>query len=141
MKLVDLNVLVYATDARTDRHEPASRWLHAAMAGTETIGLPVAVTVGFVRLTTNPRVMRSPLDTGAAIDIVQTWLGRTNVTVPHPTPRHYDVLRELLAATGRGGNLVNDAHLAALSIEHGAQLCTFDTDFARFPGLVTTTPV
>lgn len=140
MKLVDLNVLVYATDTTTARHQQARRWLDAAMSGTETIALPVAVTVGFIRLTTNPRVMNSPLDSATAIGIVRTWLARSNVTVPHPTIRHYDVLEELLAATGRGGNLVSDAHLAALAIEHGAELCTFDTDFTRFPGLVTVAP-
>lgn len=140
MKLVDLNVLVYATDTATRHHRAARQWLDAAMGGTKTIALPVAVTVGYVRLTTNPRIMRSPLTPRAAIDVVRTWLGRSNVTVPVPTERHYDVLQELLESTGVGGNLVSDAHLAALAIEHGAELCTFDTDFSRFPGLVTVRP-
>lgn len=140
MKLVDLNVLVYATDEATRHHAVARGWLDTAMTGTETIGLPTAVTVGFVRLTTNPRVMRAPLTPERAVDIVRTWLGRSNVTVPQPTTRHYDVVEELLRAVGVGGNLVSDAHLAALAIEHGAELCTFDTDFVRFPGLVSVRP-
>lgn len=140
MKLVDLNVLIYATDTAAKHHERSSEWLDTAMRGTETVGLPTAVTVGFIRLTTNPRVMREPLDPSIAVDFVRHWLARPNVTVPQPTARHYDVMRELLVATGTGGNLVTDAHLAALAIEHGAELCTFDADFTRFPGLVTVTP-
>lgn len=140
MKLVDLNVLLYATDADTKHHRAARRWLDAAMTGTDTVGLPVAVTVGFVRLTTNPRVLRRPLAPAEAIGIVRVWLGRSNVTVPAPTERHFDVLQELLEATGTGGNLVSDAHLAALAIEHGASVCTFDGDFDRFPGVVTVRP-
>lgn len=140
MKVVDLNVLIYATDSGTKHHAAANAWLDQAMNATETVGLPTAVTVGFVRITTNPRIMRQPLQPGAAVDIVRSWLARTNVTVPQPTPRHYDLLQELLEATGVGGNLVGDAHLAALAIEHGAQLCSFDTDFRRFPGLVLIEP-
>ena len=133
MKVVDLNVLVYASDTATRHHDSAKRWFDDVMRSTETVALPTAVTVGFVRLTTNPRVM-------TAIDIVRGWLGRRNVTVPQPTARHYDVLQELIEATGVGGNLVSDAHLAALAIEHGAELCTFDNDFSRFPGLSTVRP-
>jgi len=140
VKIVDLNVLIYAADTATKHHVGARAWLDRAMAGTETIGLPTAVTVGFVRLTTNPRVMRSPLPAGRAVEIVRTWLRRSNVTVPQPTARHYDLIEELIEATGVGGNLVSDAHLAALAIEHRAELCTFDADFSRFPGLVTVRP-
>lgn len=137
MKLVDLNVLVYAIDSTARHHPTAAGWLDHALAGSETIGVPTAVTVGFVRLTTNPRIMASPLTPETAVQIVRTWLTRPNVTAPHPTARHYDLIAELLDATGVGGNLVSDAHLAALAIEHGAELVTFDSDFARFPGLVT----
>lgn len=137
MKLVDLNVLVYAVDSTARHHPAAAGWLGHALAGSETIGVPTAVTVGFVRITTNPRIMASPLTPAAAVEVVRTWLTRPNVTVPQPTSRHYDLIAELLDATGVGGNLVSDAHLAALAIEHGAQLVTFDSDFARFPGLVT----
>lgn len=140
MKLVDLNVLIYATDSATRHHTSAKTWLDRAMTGTETIGLPTSVTVGYVRITTNPRIMKSPLAVGRAVDMVRIWLARPNVTTPQPTDRHYGVLEELLNSIGVGGNLVSDAHLAALAIEHGAALCTFDTDFARFPGLVTDRP-
>lgn len=140
MKVVDVNVLLYATNDRSRHHESARSWLDAAMTGTETVGLPTAVTVAFLRLTTNPRVLVDPLAPTTAIGIVRTWLERPNVSVPQPTERHLDVLDELLAATGAGGNLVSDAHLAALAIEHGAELCSYDADFSRFPGLVWRTP-
>ena len=131
MKLVDLNVLVYAVDSTARHHPAAAGWLDHALAGSETIGLPTAVTVGFVRLTTNPRIIPSPLTPGAAVGVVRTWLTRPNVTAPHPTARHYDLIAEMLEATGAGGNL------AALAIERGAELVTFDSDFAGFHGLVT----
>lgn len=140
MKIVDLNVLIYATDTESKHHNSARSWFDTAMASSSTIGLPTAVTVGFVRLATNPRVMLRPLNPNQAIDIVESWISRSSVSVPQPTARHYTVLRELLDATGVGGNLVSDAHLAALAIEHGAELCTYDSDFTRFPGVVSFRP-
>ena len=140
MKVVDVNVLLYAADERTDFHAEAKAWLDAAMTGTETIGLPTAVTVGFVRIATNPRVMNVARSPREATDIVRIWLDRPNVTVPQPTARHLDLLTELLEATGVGGNLVPDAHLAALAIEHGAEMVSYDNDFSRFPGLVWRSP-
>jgi toxin-antitoxin system PIN domain toxin len=140
LRIVDLNVLLYATDTESAHHETAKAWLDDAMRGAGTIGLPTAVTVGFVRITTNPRIMRRPLKAAAAIEIVQGWLARSNVTVLEPTERHYAVLLELLEATGVGGNLVTDAHLGALAVEHGAELWSFDNDFDRFPGVVWRRP-
>lgn len=140
MKIVDLNVLIYATDTESKHHDSARSWLDTAMASSSTIGLPTSVTVGFVRLVTNPRVMVRPLKPNRAIDIVESWINRSSVSVPQPTARHYTVLRELLDATGVGGNLVSDAHLGALAIEHGAELCTYDSDFTRFPGVVSFRP-
>lgn len=135
MRIVDANVLIYATDDRTPHHRSARTWLDDAMASSGTIGLPTAVTVAYIRLITNPRVMLVPQAVGTAVSVVRTWLARPNVTVPAPTPRHYDVMAELLTATGVGGNLVSDAHLAALAIEHGAELWSYDNDFSRFPGV------
>lgn len=140
MRIADVNVLIYATDDRTSHHSTARAWLDEAMTSGGTVGLPTAVTVAYLRLVTNPRVMEHPVPLADAVAIVRTWLDRTNVTVPAPTERHYDVLAELLAATGVGGNLVSDAHLGALAIEHGAELWSYDTDFSRFPGVRWRTP-
>jgi toxin-antitoxin system PIN domain toxin len=131
----DLNLLIYAVDRRATPHKAASRWWNETLSGTETVGLAWSVMLGFVRLTTSPRVVRSPLDPGQAIDYLDRWLAHPVVTIVEPTLRHTAVLRDLLAGTGTGGNLVADAHLAALAIEHGATLCSADRDFGRFPGL------
>ena len=135
MKLLDVNVLIYATDVDSVHHETAAPWLGGVLATTETVGIPTAVTIAFVRLTTNPRVMLSPLSPSESIAIVVNLLERPTVTSPGPTRRHYAVLAELLDRTGTAGNLVGDAHLAAIAIEHGAELCSYDNDFSRFPAL------
>lgn len=135
MKLVDLNVLVYATDTTSRHHEVARSWFDRAMSSSETVAIPTAVAIGYVRLTTNPRIMAAPLDPGTSLDVVTGWYQRPNVTAPQPTVRHHEVIRALLAPIGTAGNLVSDAHLAALAIEHGAELYSFDHDFQRFSGV------
>ena len=135
MKLVDLNVLLYAVDTTAPRHKTARAWLETALSATETIGLTWLVLLGFLRLSTSARVFRTPLEPSVAFDLIDGWLSRSNVTVLHPTERHVSILRELLEPLGTAGNLTSDAHLAALSLEHGAELCSSDTDFARFPGV------
>jgi toxin-antitoxin system PIN domain toxin len=135
VKVVDLNVLIYATDETATHHAVAKAWLDRTMSSTETVGIATLIAIGFVRLTTNPRVMESPLDVATSVGVVRGWYRRPNVTAPAPTPRHYQLLDELLAPIGTAGNLVSDAHLAALAIEHGAELCSFDRDFGRFSGV------
>jgi hypothetical protein len=135
VKVVDLNVLVYATDETSAHHRVAREWLEQTLAGSDTVGIPTAVAVGYLRLTTSARVMSAPLDVSTSVGVVQGWYRRRNVTAPEPTSRHFDLLTSLLAPIGSGGNLVSDAHLAALSIEHGAELYSFDRDFGRFSGL------
>ena len=135
MKLLDVNLLLYAIDEDSPRHEPARLWVETMFGGTETVALPWAVVLAFVRLTTKPQVMTQPFAVDEALDVVDGWLSRPNVVVVHPTDRHSDILRELLVPLGTGGNLTTDAHLAALSIEHGADLYSSDADFSRFPGV------
>lgn len=135
MKVVDLNLLLYAVDEAAPDHDQARAWFDGLLSSPETVALPWAVLLGFVRLTTRATVFRHPLGVDEALDYVEGWLGRPNVTTPEPGPRHAAVLRELLRPLGAGGNLTTDAHLAALAIEHGAQLCSRDADFARFAGL------
>jgi len=133
VKLVDVNLLLYAIDEDSPRHEAAKGWLEEQLSGSETLALGWAVLVAFLRLATNPRVFVDPLRLEDALDLVDAWLALPNVTVVHPTRRHAALLRELLLPLGTAGNLSTDAHLAALSIEHGAELCSADRDFARFP--------
>ena len=135
MKITDVNLLLYAIDATTPRHPAARRWLEERLSGTETFAFAWVVLLAFVRLSTNGRVFEHPLDVGDAFDIVQGWLVQPCATVVHPTDRHTAVLRELLEPLGTAGNLTTDAHLAALAIEHGAELCSSDSDFSRFQGV------
>ncbi len=141
MRLPDLNLLMYAVDRSTPHHAAALAWWEDTLSGSETVGLAWTVLLGFVRLTTNARVVRSPLTPEEALDYVDRWLEHPLTTVVDPTGRHARVLRDLLGATGTGGNLVADAHLAALAIEHGAELCSADRDFGRFPGLRWSNPL
>ena len=117
------------------------RWWNATLSGSETVGLAWTVLLGFVRLTTNARVVRSPLTPETALDYVDRWLAHPITTVVEPTGRHSQVLRDLLGRTGTAGNLVADAHLAALAFEHGGVLCSADRDFGRFSGLDWTNPL
>ena len=135
MKVIDLNLLVYAVDASSSRHERARTWLEATLSGSETVALPWVVLLGFLRLSTRAAVFSDPLSAQEALDIVDGWLEQPSVTVIAPGHRHAAVLRELLAHFGTAGNLVTDAHLAALAIEHSAELCSADADFSRFPGV------
>ena len=141
MKLTDVNLLLYAVDTSAPRHRAARRWLEARLSETETFAFAWAVLLAFLRLSTNPRVFEAPLGPAEAFDIVDGWLAHPCSTVVHPTERHAVVLRELLEALGTAGNLTTDAHLAALAIEHGADLCSSDSDFSRFPGITWLDPL
>lgn len=141
MKLIDLNLLIYAADEQAPRHVPARAWVEQAMRGSETVALPWAVLLGFLRLTTRRAVFADPLTVDEAFDVVDGWLALPSVTVVQETSRHLVVLRDLLAPLGTAGNLTTDAHLAALAVEHGAELFSCDADFSRFPGLRWTDPL
>ena len=135
MKLVDANLLLYATDTRSPRYAPARSWLEQQLSGDETIALAWVVLLAFLRLSTHPHVFARPLAVERAFDVVGRWLDQPCVVVVHPGDRHAAVMRQLLGRLGTAGNLVNDAHLAALAIEHGAELNSCDSDFSRFSGL------
>lgn len=142
MKLVDANVLLYAVNAdeRPDRHEPSKAWLDEALAGAETVGFSWIVLLAFLRLVTKIGLFPRPLSVEDAGQIVSTWLSQPAAVIVEPTGRHLSVLTGLLVEAGTGGNLVSDAHLAALAVEHHATVVTFDRDFARFRGIRLQTP-
>ena len=112
------------------------------MVGREQpIGLPWAVMLGFVRLVTHPSVLVTPLEPLAALACVRGWLDQPSVRIVEPGPRHLDLLAELFRSTGVGGSLTTDTHLAALAMEHQAELHSNDADFARFAGLRWRNPI
>jgi uncharacterized protein len=135
VNLVDANVLLYAVDEDAPLHSAAITWLDPALAGREAVGFVWTVLLAFVRLSTHPGVFPSPLDPEQAFDVVESWLDQPASVAIDPTVRHLSVLRGLLAPLGTAANLVNDAHLAALAVEHRAGIVSFDADFARFPGV------
>jgi uncharacterized protein len=139
--VVDVNVLLYAVDEDSTRHREAKAWLETALSGKESIGLAWVVVLAFVRLTTRLGIASRPLSVETALDLVAKWLDHPAVSILHPGLQHAHILRTLLLKTGTGGNLTTDAHLAALALEHGAELCSFDHDFARFSGLRWKEPV
>lgn len=135
MKLVDANVLLYAVNADAAHHERSRRFLDAALSGSDTVGFAWVALLAFVRLTTKASLFPHPLSVDAAMDQVTSWLSAPPAVVLEPTVDHASTLTRLLTAVGTGGNLVNDAHLAALSIEHRCAIVSFDNDFGRFPGV------
>lgn len=135
MRLLDLNILIYAMDGSSPRHESAKGWLDETLSGSRTVAFSWQVLIGFVRLSTRAAVFERALTVNDAFDVVDGWLAQPCVTVVHPTDRHAHVLRGLLIPVGAAGNLTSDAHLAALAVEHGAELCSTDADFGRFSGV------
>lgn len=135
MKAPDANLLLYAIDPDSRQHRVARGWLEASLSGAETTGFAWSVLLAVLRLTANPAVFDPALAPAEALDLVDGWLEGPTGVVLHPTERHSAVLRELLTGSGAAGNLTSDAHLAAIAIEHGATLATFDADFHRFSGL------
>lgn len=135
MKLVDLNVLLYAVNADAPQHLAARTWWEQALNGEEPVGIAWIVILGFLRITTSPRVFPHPLAPKEAISKIETWLSQENVRIARESEDHWDRLKPLLADTGTAGNLTTDAHLAALALSHDAVLVTWDADFSRFQGL------
>jgi uncharacterized protein len=141
VKLPDANVLIYALDATSPRHEAAADWLDRMLSGRETVAFAWAVLLAVIRLTTKANIFINPFEPDEIMTIIEEWLARPCAVVVHPTDRHLAVIRDLLSPLGTAGNLTADAHLAALAIEHGAELCSSDHDFGRFPGLRWSDPV
>jgi len=133
--IVDANVLLYAVDRASAHHEPSRSWLDASLAGTEAVGLAWVALLAFIRIGTNASILPNPMTPDEATGQVATWLGAPAAVVAQPTPRHASLLGGLLRDSGTAGNLTTDAHLATLAIEHGADIVSYDRDFARFPGV------
>jgi toxin-antitoxin system PIN domain toxin len=132
MILPDVNVLVHAHNADSAVHEQARLWWDGCLAGTEGIGLAWAAMLGFIRITTNRRVVARPLPVEEVMTQIQAWLALPQVHIAQPSETHFDRLRAELEHLGAAGNLTTDAHLAVLAMERGYVLYSTDGDFARF---------
>lgn len=139
--LVDANLLLYAVDRRSPFHEAARGWLTDALNGGVRVGLPWQCLTAFVRIATHPRASENPLSPERAWARVREWLARDVVWTPLPTNQHAEVFGALVVDGDLRGNLVSDAHLAALAIEHGLRIYSADSDFARFPEVTWVNPL
>lgn len=135
MNLVDANVLLYAVNESDAKHETAREWLDTSLSEGRPTGFAWIALLAFIRLSTKVGLFPQPLSVEEAVSRVREWLDRPSSVVIDPTSRHLDIVAGLLREVGTGGNLVNDAHLAALALEHDASVITYDTDFARFRGV------
>ena len=119
MILVDANPLVYLYASSVPQHKVASAWLDEKINGPARLGLPWPSLSGFVRLVSNSRIFERPKSVAAAWKQVEDWLDCPPVWIPQPTEPHLEILGSLLKSQGGRANLVPDAHLAAVAIEHG----------------------
>ena len=141
MILVDANLLVYAANRAAAEHDDARQWLDAQLSGRVRVGLPWPSLLAFVRLVSNPVVVRHAVTPAQAWGQVQEWLSSEVAWIPVPGSHHAEVLGRLLQGRHVSSRTVPDAHLAALAIEHGLTLCSTDADFARFDGLAWENPL
>ena len=141
MKLVDLNILLYAVNRDANLHGRAKAWLDEVVWADEPVALSWVGLLGLLRLSTSRRVMPRPLKVHEAAALVDWLLERAAVQILDPGPEHWRILREILTETGTAGNLTTDAHLAAMAIENGAVLYSTDGDFSRFRGLRWVNPL
>lgn len=139
--LVDANLLLYAVDETSPHHERSARWWTDALNGERRVALPMQTIGAFLRIITHPRILESPLSASDAWDHVKAWLASDPVWIPPTSARTARLLGELIGRYGVTGNLVPDAQLAALAIEHGLSLVSADTDFARFTELRWENPI
>jgi toxin-antitoxin system PIN domain toxin len=139
--LVDTNLLVYTTDADSPHHTRARAWFEELLSSATPVGLAWVVILAFLRVTTRPGVLRRPYTPEQALDFVDEWFAQPYVALVGPGDHHWPLLRNLLKTTGTAGNLVPDAHLAALAIEHGCAVYSTDNDFKRFPGVEHVNPL
>lgn len=135
MILVDANLLIYANDALAREHEVARTWFDGKLNGPGRVGLPWSSLLAFVRIVSNPAIVRDPVSPSTAWQRAREWLALENVWIPQPGPGHAELLTDLLGHGPVTSRLVPDAHLAALALEHGLVLCSTDGDFARFANL------
>lgn len=141
MILPDINLLIHAYNSESPQHAAAKAWWEEQLNGVKPVGLAWVALLGFIRIVTHPAVLARPLPVRAACGHVRSWLDRPQAAVVQPGDRHADILFGLLESVGSAGNLTTDAHLAALAIEHQAELTSTDADFARFPGLRWSNPL
>ncbi|HZE05405.1 MAG TPA: TA system VapC family ribonuclease toxin [Solirubrobacteraceae bacterium] len=133
--LLDANLLLYAVHQDAAQHEAATTWLTEQLNGPSRVGLPWQSLSAFLRISTHPRAFERPLSPETAWARVEDWLSAPAAWIPQPGAEYHRILGHLVKTHNVRGNVVPDAMLAALAIEHGVPLCSSDADFARFDAL------
>jgi hypothetical protein len=140
MIVPDVNVLLHAYNAGSQRHPALKAWWETVLSGKRPVGLAWPAVLGFIRICTNPRILGNPFPVGRAVAVVRSWIAAPCVELIWPGPKHAEILFGLLEKAGAAGNLTTDAHIAALAIEYQAEVATTDLDFGRFAGLQWSIP-
>ena len=133
--LPDINTLIYAVDENAKFHGLCAEWLARALHGPSDIGFTWHTLAGFVRISTHRKIMKIPLRVDEAFNHVDLWLARPPARILGEGKSHLVNFRRFIETAGTGGNLVSDAHIAAIAMEHHGEIVSCDTDFAKFPGL------
>lgn len=141
MILVDANILLYAEDSLSNFHLQACKWWDGLLSGSRPVCLCWTVLSAFIRIGTNQRVFDNPLSLEQALARVQSWLDQPCTRIIRPTENHWATFQQMLNGGQAVANLVTDAHIAALALEHGCTIASTDADFARFPKLKWINPL
>lgn len=139
--LVDANILLFAVDEHSRFHPAAKSWLEDALNGPRRVGIPWQSLTAFARIATHPRAMTDPLSPVDAWAMVEAWLDAPAAWVPEPGRGHREILGRLIRDHDVRANLVPDAVLAAICVEHGLEMISADSDFARFPEITWRNPL
>lgn len=141
MIVPDINLLIYAYDESSPFHKKAKRWLSELLDGRREVGFPIVSLLGFMRISSNRKIFENPLSPAAACQIASSWLATPQAAILSPTSKHGTVLRDLLEKFHIPSDLVTDAHIAALALEHHGTVHSNDEDFRRFEGLPLLNPL
>jgi len=137
----DINLLLYATFKTYPEHEKAKAWWDNILSSSQTIAFGHVVILGFIRISTHPRIFTRPLKIREAIEVVDGWLAQPNTAIISPADGHWEHLKSMLLSGNTGGNLTTDAHIAALAADYGLVIHSNDADFARFPDVKCVNPL
>jgi len=141
MIIPDINLLIFVHNKDTQWHKPTYTWWESVIHGNELVGISWIVANGFIRIMTHPKVMERPLRTDTACEVVEEWFSFAHIQPLAPGPNHLTIFKRCLRDCGVGGNLVTDAHIAALAMEFNGTVYSNDRDFGRFQGLKWKNPL
>lgn len=136
----DVNVLLYAHDETSHFHKAASSWLRRVLAEEEVFFSWQTIT-GFIRISTNPRLLAHPFTIEQAVEAVQLWLDLENTHIVNLRKQEWPVFARILCDGQATGNLVMDGHIAAMAVACGALVASTDRDLTRFPGIRLINPL